>query len=110
MGSRDGAGLCRCAQRAPVIRPGLQVGSSRAPIRGGGLALGVGSRQACSGFGVDSRHARAETTSWRGTVLAGRQDAEEAPRNHLSYMLGAYPESTVTVHKLFPNKKDDNES
>jgi len=38
------------------------------------------------------------------------KDAEEAPRNHLSYMLGAYPESTVTVHKLFPNKKDDNES
>jgi len=30
--------------------------------------------------------------------------------NRLQYLQGAYPESTATVHTLFPNKKDDNES
>jgi hypothetical protein len=25
-------------------------------------------------------------------------------------MIGQYPESTVTVHKLFPNKKDGDET
>lgn len=38
-------------------------------------------------------------------------DVEKQEDRHvLNYMIGQYPESTVTVHKLFPNKKDDDES
>ncbi len=37
------------------------------------------------------------------------KDAEPID-NRLMYLQGQYPESTVTVHKLFPNKKDEDES
>lgn len=37
------------------------------------------------------------------------KDAEPVD-NRLMYLQGQYPESTVTVHKLFPNKKEDDKT
>jgi hypothetical protein len=42
--------------------------------------------------------------------LSSEDVEDHADRHVLTYMIGQYPESTVTVHKLFPNKKDGDET
>lgn len=42
--------------------------------------------------------------------LSSKDVEKHADQHVLNYMIGQYPESTVTVHKLFPNKKDEDES
>jgi hypothetical protein len=34
----------------------------------------------------------------------------QVPDRGLAYIQGEYPENTTSVHKIFPSKKDDNES
>ena len=34
----------------------------------------------------------------------------QIPDRSLAYIQGEYPENTTSVHKIFPSKKDDNES
>lgn len=34
----------------------------------------------------------------------------QVPNRSLMYIQGQYPENSTSVHKIFPNEKDDNES
>jgi len=39
--------------------------------------------------------------------LSSKDVGKMEDRHVLNYMIGQYPESSVTVHKIFPNQKDE---